>query len=49
MTVYAQPGAEGSLVTYKPRYDNWIGGEYVPPVKGQYFENPSPVNVKVFC
>ncbi|CAN5349157.1 aldehyde dehydrogenase family protein [soil metagenome] len=49
MAVYAQPGTEGSVVTYKPRYDNWIGGEYVAPVKGQYFENPSPVNGKVFC
>ncbi|HEX3906375.1 MAG TPA: aldehyde dehydrogenase, partial [Mycobacteriales bacterium] len=29
--------------------DNWIGGEFVPPVKGQYFENPSPVNGKTFC
>ena len=49
MTVYAQPGTEGSLVTYKPRYDNWIGGTYVAPVKGEYFENPSPVNGKVYC
>ncbi|AXT85957.1 aldehyde dehydrogenase [Aeromicrobium sp. A1-2] len=49
MSVYAQPGTEGSVVTYKPRYDHWIGGEYVAPVKGQYFENPSPVNGKVFC
>jgi aldehyde dehydrogenase len=49
MTVYAQPGTEGSIVSYQPRYDNWIGGEYVAPVKGQYFENPSPVNGKVFC
>ena len=49
MTVYAQPGTEGSLVTYKPRYDNWIGGAYVAPVKGEYFENPSPVNGKVYC
>ncbi|MCW2749452.1 MAG: aldehyde dehydrogenase, partial [Aeromicrobium sp.] len=48
MTVYAQPGTEGSVVSYKPRYENWIGGEYVAPVKGQYFENPSPVNGKVF-
>jgi aldehyde dehydrogenase len=48
MTVYAQPGTEGSVVSYQPRYDNWIGGEYVAPVKGQYFENPSPVNGKVF-
>ncbi len=49
MSVYAQPGTDGSVVSYKPRYDNWIGGEYVAPVKGQYFENPSPVNGKVFC
>jgi aldehyde dehydrogenase len=49
MTVYAQPGADGSLVSYKSRYDHWIGGEYVAPVKGEYFENVSPVNGKVFC
>jgi aldehyde dehydrogenase len=49
MTVYAQPGAEGSVVSYRSRYDHWIGGEYVAPVKGQYFENVSPVNGKVFC
>jgi aldehyde dehydrogenase len=49
MTVYAQPGAEGSVVSYQSRYDHWIGGEYVAPVKGQYFENVSPVNGKVFC
>ena len=40
---------DGSVVTYKSRYDNWIGGEWVAPVKGQYFENPSPVNGKAFC
>lgn len=49
MTVYAAPGTEGSLVTFRPRYDHWIGGEYVTPASGQYFENPSPVNGKVFC
>src|ERR1700710_1976143 len=49
MTVFAQPGTEGSVDSYKARYDNLIGGEYVAPVKGQYFENPSPVNGKVFC
>ncbi|MGX5357871.1 acetaldehyde dehydrogenase ExaC [Kocuria sp. KH4] len=47
-TVYAQPGTEGSKVTFKPRYEHWIGGEWVPPVKGQYFENISPVNGKPF-
>jgi len=40
-------GAPGARI--RARYDNWIGGEYVPPVKGQYFENPSPVNGQNFC
>jgi len=49
MATYAPPGQEGSIVSYKSRYENWIGGEWVPPVKGQYFENPSPVTGKTFC
>ena len=49
MSVFAPPGTDGSVVTYKSRYENWIGGTWVPPVKGQYFENPSPVNGKTFC
>ncbi|MCT1607334.1 aldehyde dehydrogenase family protein [Nesterenkonia massiliensis] len=48
MTVYAQPGTESSVVSYKSRYENFIGGEWVAPVKGQYFENPSPVTGKSF-
>ena len=48
MSVYARPGQPGSVVTFKPRYDNVIGGEYRAPVKGQYFQNPSPVNGEVF-
>ena len=47
--IYANPNTEGSLVSFKPRYDNFIGGEFVPPVDGRYFENPSPVNGKTFC
>jgi aldehyde dehydrogenase len=49
MTVYSPPGTEGAIVNYESRYDNWIGGQYVPPVKGQYFENPSPVTGENFC
>ena len=49
MTVYAPPGTEGSVVSYEARYDNWIGGKRVAPVKGQYFENVSPINGKPFC
>lgn len=42
------PNTEGSILHYKPRYENFIGGEWVPPVGGEYFENPSPVDGKVF-
>jgi aldehyde dehydrogenase len=49
MTVYSPPGTPGSPLTFRNRYDHWIGGEYVAPAKGQYFENVSPVNGKVFC
>ena len=28
---------------FKKRYDNFIGGKFVPPVKGQYFANVSPI------
>jgi aldehyde dehydrogenase len=48
MTLYAAPGTNGSVVSYQSRYDHFIGGEYVPPALGQYFENPSPVNGKPF-
>jgi len=49
MTVYARPGTAGAAMAYQTRYDNWIGGEWVPPVKGQYFENPTPVTGETFC
>ena len=49
MTVYAFPGTEGAKVEFKPRYEHFIGGEWTPPVKGQYFENVTPVTGKMFC
>ena len=49
MTIYARPGAEGSLMSFRPRYDNYIGGEWVAPAQGRYFENPTPVTGEVFC
>ena len=33
----------------KSRYDNFISGKWVAPVRGQYFENPSPVTGKTIC
>lgn len=41
---YAHPGTEGAIVSFKSRYGNYIGGEFVAPVNGQYFTNTSPVN-----
>lgn len=33
---------------FKPQYENFIGGQWVPPVGGQYFDNTSPVDGNVF-
>ncbi|MBA0052590.1 aldehyde dehydrogenase family protein [Streptomyces sp. AJS327] len=48
MSRYAAPGTEGALLTYQSRYDHWIGGEYVAPRRGGYFENPTPVTGQPF-
>ena len=48
MTVYAAPGAAAAKIAYKPQYNNFIGGQFVPPVKGQYFDVISPANGKVY-
>ncbi|MBP2453901.1 aldehyde dehydrogenase [Mycolicibacterium lutetiense] len=49
MTVYARPGADGAVMSFESRYDNFIGGQWVAPVEGRYFENPTPVTGQVFC
>jgi aldehyde dehydrogenase len=36
-------------MSYESRYDNFIGGEWVAPAKGLYFENPTPVTGQTFC
>jgi aldehyde dehydrogenase len=45
---YKDPGTPGSLVTFKPQYGNFINGEFVPPVDGQYFEAMCPVTGKPY-
>ena len=49
MTVYARPGTDGALMSFEARYDNYIGGQWVAPAQGRYFENPTPVTGQVFC
>ena len=44
-----RPGAYGFPVSIRPRYDNFIGGEWVAPASGQYFENVTPVTGQVLC
>src|SRR5947209_7773777 len=44
-----QPGSYGFPVNLKKRYDNFIGGEWVAPLSGQYFENVTPVTGQVLC
>ena len=47
--LYAMPGSEDALFTFKSRYENFIGGEWVAPASGVYFNNISPVNGAAFC
>lgn len=47
--LYQTPNTENSLVKFREKYDNFIGGEWVAPIDGEYFENTSPVDGKVIC
>jgi len=42
MTIYARPGTTASIVPIKPRYENFIGGDWVKPLKGSYAEDLAP-------
>jgi len=43
------PGKLSENVSFRSRYGNYIGGKWVEPASGQYFENVTPVTGKVFC
>ena len=47
--LYAYPNTENSPVQFRKKYDNFINGEWVAPVDGEYFDNPSPIDGKVIC
>jgi aldehyde dehydrogenase len=42
-------GKLSDQVSFRPRYGNYIGGKWVEPASGQFFENVTPVTGKVFC
>ncbi|KZE31801.1 aldehyde dehydrogenase [Crenobacter luteus] len=43
------PGQIGYPLQLKSRYANYIGGRWVPPVNGRYFENVTPITGKTLC
>jgi aldehyde dehydrogenase len=46
---YLSPGQPGSVVSVEPRYENFIGGKWLPPTSGQYRVNLSPATAKPIC
>jgi len=46
---YAAPGHADSPVELAERYDNYIGGQWVPPTTGSYRENVTPSTGEPFC
>jgi len=47
--IYSNPNQPDSKIHFKDQYENFIGGIWQAPLKGEYFENTSPVNGQVFC
>ncbi|WP_027995508.1 aldehyde dehydrogenase [Simplicispira psychrophila] len=46
--IYAAPGTPGATVNFKKQYDNFIGGQWVAPVGGQYFDVITPISGQVY-
>ncbi|HUK68585.1 MAG TPA: aldehyde dehydrogenase family protein [Streptosporangiaceae bacterium] len=46
---YAPPGQPGSVVAVEPRYENFIDGKWMAPVKGGYSVNLTPATAKPIC
>jgi aldehyde dehydrogenase len=46
--LYAAPGTPGAKVPFKSAYDNFIGGKFVAPLKGQYFDVITPITGKPY-
>ena len=48
MAVFERPGSAGSNIKVSDRYGQYIGGEFVPPSSGEYFDNYAPQTGQVF-
>lgn len=49
MTIPSTTHEASQQIELKARYGNFIGGKFREPVRGQYFENPSPITGKTLC
>jgi aldehyde dehydrogenase len=47
--IYAATGTANAKVQFKAKYDNFIGGKWTPPVKGEYFDNVTPITGRPIC
>ena len=47
--IYPAPGQAGAPLQFKAKYDNFINGQWTPPVKGEYFDNITPINGQAYC
>ncbi|MBC7682951.1 MAG: aldehyde dehydrogenase [Ferruginibacter sp.] len=46
--LYPNPGSANAPMQFKSRYDNFIGGKWVAPVKGEYFDVITPITGLVY-
>ncbi|WP_114973056.1 aldehyde dehydrogenase [Rhodoferax ferrireducens] len=46
--IYAAPGTAGAKIAFKAHYDNFIGGKFVAPVEGTYFDVITPITGKPY-
>lgn len=46
---HAAPGSAAAKANIKSQYDNFIGGKWMAPVEGRYFDNVSPVSGQTLC
>src|SRR5699024_7283947 len=47
--IYEQPNQANAIVNFKNRYENYINVKWTPPIKGNYFDNPSQVTGENVC
>tara|TARA_R110001583_G_scaffold7971_2_gene38818 strand:+ start:1104 stop:2621 length:1518 start_codon:yes stop_codon:yes gene_type:complete len=47
--IYPNPGSAESKIVFKSQYNNYINGQWVAPINGQYFTNKTPVTGADIC